>query len=324
MSAFALWASLGVFTGTLETSRATPDDPPFAGGEASLGQIEREMANLQPRSLRPVGSTSVVLRARGQEGVSGALRPASRTHATGHLHEIAAYRLARALGMDNVPPSVLRRLDQDLMRAKLDPSAEDRWPSLRRELRWSRGGEVAGSMTYWIPEMRELALDREPALSRWTAHLRADQRRGPDADFPPSLLRDLSTCVLFDFVIGNADRFSGANLRGLPDRSRVFVRDHNLAFFPRLVGRRRARLTASLLRTQRFSRGVVSKLAALSPDELRAIFLLPPDVTGGDEQGVRTLTETQINALLARRATALSYIRALIDEHGEAAVLSFR
>src|SRR5690606_27058189 len=67
------------------------------------------MRETPARELRPVGSTSLVYRVRLAGGALIAFRPAQRGRPRGHLAELAAYRLGRALGMENVPPVVLRR-----------------------------------------------------------------------------------------------------------------------------------------------------------------------------------------------------------------------
>lgn len=290
----------------------------FPGGdlthEALLGRLRGDAIT----QVRPVGTTSVVLRVRSGEVTLGAYRPAATTHPRGHLHEIAAYRIAELLGLDNVPPTVSRTLLADELHRTLDPSVEDRWPDLRERLIADGDGRVRGSMTYWIPVMRELGLDQPDALREWSAKLQQGSRM-ESSDFPPPLLRDLSNCVVFDYLIGNTDRFSGANVQGLPDRSRLFIRDHNLAFFSELTATRRDRLRVSLERSQRFSRRTVTQLTRMTRESLEAALARDTLHT----PAAPLLSASQVDALFARRSTLLSYIGALIDEHGVEAVLVF-
>lgn len=290
----------------------------FPGGdlthEALLGRLRGDAIT----QLRPVGTTSVVLRVRSGEETLGAFRPAATTHPRGHLHEIAAYRVAELLGLDNVPPTVSRTLLTNELQRTLDPSFEDRWPDLRERLVADGDGRVRGSMTYWIPVMRELGLDQPDVLREWSAKLRQGARM-ESSDFPLTLLRDLSNCVVFDYLIGNTDRFSGANVQGLPDRSRLFIRDHNLAFFSELTAARRDRLRVSLERSQRFSRRTVTQLTRMTRESLGAALARDPLHT----PAAPLLAAAQVDALFARRSTLLSYIGALVDEHGVEAVLVF-
>jgi len=318
LRALGLVCALSAVAGLLAHVAVAQAGALFPGGdlthEALLGRLRGEPVT----QVRPVGTTSVVLRVRSGEQTLGAYRPAASTHPRGHLHEIAAYRVAELLGLDNVPPTVSRTLTVDELRRTLDPNFEDRWPGLRERLLADGDGRVRGSLTYWIPELRELGLDQPDALREWSAKLRQGSRM-ESSDYPPTLLRDLSNCVLFDYLIGNTDRFSGANVQGLPDRSRLFIRDHNLAFFTELTPARRDRLSAALERSQRFSRRTVQQLTGLTRASLEAALARDPLHT----QATPLLVASQVDALLARRSTLLSYVGALIDEHGADAVLVF-
>jgi len=290
----------------------------FPGGPLTHDTLLGRLRSDPITQVRPVGTTSVVLKVRSGEAALGAYRPAATTHPRGHLHEIAAYRIAELLGLDNVPPTVSRTVATSELQRTLDPAYEDRWQGLRERLIVDSVGSTRGAMTYWIPSMRELGLDQPDALREWSAKLRQGSRM-ESSDFPPSLLRDLSNCVLFDYLIGNTDRFSGANLQGLPDRSRLFIRDHNLAFFSELNPARRERLRVSLERSQRFSRGVVRQLTGMTRASLEGALARDPL----HSQAAPLLVASQVDALFARRSTLLSYVGALIDQHGEDAVLVF-
>jgi hypothetical protein len=318
LCALGLVCALSAVAGLGAHVAAAQAGVPFPGGslthEALLGRLRGDAFT----QVRPVGTTSVVLRVRSGEQTLGAFRPAANTHPRGHPHEIAAYRVAELLGLDNVPPTVSRTLTVDELRRALDPNFEDRWPGLRERILADGEGRVRGSLTYWIPEMRELGLDQPDALREWSAKLRHGSRM-ESSDYPITLLRDLSNCVLFDYLIGNTDRFSGANVQGLADRSRLFIRDHNLAFFSELTPTRRDRLSAALERSQRFSRRTVQQLTGLTRASLEAALARDPL----HSQASPLLVASQVDALLARRSTLLSYVGALIDEHGVDAVLVF-
>ena len=317
LSCVALLVAVAVWSVSPGAAGAQPG-PIFPGGQQTHASLQARLRHDPITQLRPVGTTSVVLRVRSGEDTLAALRPAATTHPRGHAHEIAAYRVAELLGLDNVPPTLGRLVPLVEIQRKLDGDFEERWPGLRERLLVDAGGRVPGSMTYWIPEMRELGLDRGDALREWSAKLRHGSRL-ESSTYPRTLLRDLSNCVLFDYLIGNTDRFSGANLQGLPNRSRVFIRDHNLAFFVELSALRHRRISGALQRSERFSRGTVERLLALTPASLEAALARDPL----HSQAAPLLTPAQVDALFARRSTLLSYLGALVDQHGRDAVLVF-
>jgi hypothetical protein len=318
LAALGLWCALVVLAGSTARVASAQLRLVFPGGTFTHEALLERLSGDAFSQIRPVGTTSMVLRVRSGDRTLAAFRPATRTHPRGHMNEIAAYQLAQLLGLDNVPPTVGRAVAINELRRTLDPGAEDRWAGLREGILVDNEGRTLGSMTYWIPELRELGLDQPDAVRGWSQRLTQGARMD-SAEHPLSLLRDLSNCVLFDYLIGNADRFSGANLQGLPDGSRIFIRDHNLAFFSELPPTRRDRLTTALERSQRFSRRTVERLTTMTRESLEAAFARDPLHTAT----APLLTAAQVEALWARRGTLLSYLGALIDEHGADAVLTF-
>ena len=62
----------------------------FPGGDLTHDALLGRLRGDAITQVRPVGTTSVVLRVRSGETTLGAYRPAASTHPRGHLHEIAA------------------------------------------------------------------------------------------------------------------------------------------------------------------------------------------------------------------------------------------
>ena len=312
------------------------------GGPFTHAALLEALAEADHRQFKPVGSSSVVFRMKMRSDHMAAFRPRSRGHPRGHLHEVAAYRVSLVLGFDNVAPATLRRVRFVDLRNRLHPryndfqtqeALEDELPRLR--------GWVVGASIYWVPDLHDPHLDEAPRLPEWTAWLQHD------AEIPEgreALARDLSNMVLFDFVTGNFDRFSGSNLNSLPDESRLVLRDHNIAFGPNFSRRGRERLEAELRRSERFSRATVERLATLDRASLQAVTALelpsaeelaaarevepaapaeaaPPGGFPFDEEAL--LTEEQLDALLERVRVVRSYVGSLIEAYGEEAVLPF-
>jgi hypothetical protein len=272
------------------------------------------MRETPSREFRPVGSTSVVYRVRLAGGSLVAFRPAQRGRPRGHLAELAAYRLARALEMENVPPVVLRH--EALSR--IDRLLDARFATKHRELRpkvLPRGRLVVGAAIHWVDDLTPSKLDKPEQRDRWLEALTVGGSRG---DFAEPLLRDLSRLVAFDYLIGNWDRMSGGNLQTDPSGERVYVRDHNLAFDAPLLPRHEAPLLERLGRVERFSRSFVSRLRGLEGAALTRA--LAPDPL---EPSRPILTADQLGGVNERRRAILARVDALVARHGERRVLAF-
>jgi hypothetical protein len=285
--------------------------PSFVGTDVTQDEILSVISTARSRSFKPVGHTSVVLRMRTVARVTAAMKVRSRDIPHGYQHEIAAYRIARRLGLDNVPPAIYRRVQWNEIRTRFHDEMLDRRPSVRRAVLWDEDGSAPGAAIYWVKGMRSIGLENKSKWQSWLG----------DGEIPEgkeALARDLSTMAVFDLLIGNWDRFSGGNLPVEPTRKRALLRDNDRAFSTPLLVRRHDALLEGLTRTKRFSRSLVENLSALDETTLRAELGRDPS-----HDADPLLSDTQIEDVFDRRATILSYIAALIEERGEDQVLVF-
>lgn len=261
------------------------------------------------------GGSSLSLRLDFEGGARAAFKPNQTNLQTIPRREVAAYRVARVLGLGNVSPSIGRRFTVAELEAALPPEARGQWARFDAEA--VREGEyVSGQLSFWIPDIVDAAIEGFPVDSSegivtWSRYLTQgvelpEARRG--------LVAQLSDMVLFDFVINNPDRWSGNNTKGSPDGARLYFMDHGMSLAPT---RPHSRVRTYLERSQRFSRRLVGALRALDEATVRAA--LAWDV----EPFPQLLTDPEIAAILARRDAALAYVDGLIATHGEAAVLVF-
>ncbi|HEX6241371.1 MAG TPA: hypothetical protein VFZ61_10775, partial [Polyangiales bacterium] len=297
-------------------SPGAAEDVAFAGHGPALSAITQALRAEKPVTAKPVGTSSVVFRLDLEGPIDAAFRPENRLNPRGHLAEIAAFRVGRALGLDHVAPAVPRSVPYADLQRMVQTSKPEAWSALSRELN-QRSGLVHGVAIYWIPELRELGFDTQDGIVRLTRWL---SQEGIPASREKSKLMaaQLSTMLGFDYLIANFDRFSGANIQGDPAGQRLYLRDHNMAFFEPLRVAHHERVLAHLKRTQRFSRGFVNALKELDAQRLSGALA---DRT--DPSGFQVLSAGQIRSLLDRRAGLLSYIAALIDTYGERNVLTF-
>jgi hypothetical protein len=286
----------------------------FASGELTESAIVTALSTARAERMRSVGSTSITFQVDLAGPIDAAFKPESRFHPRGWLVEVAAYRVGRALGLDNVPPAVLRSMDRGQLRRRLEGTSVS-LDDLANDLPAS-GSEVRGAFVYWVPGMLRSDLDTADGIARWSGWL-ATRGAAEATEIPAehrALARDISNALVFDYLIGNRDRWSGGNARPLPT-GRLVIRDHNLAFPATLAAGVHARMSETLRRTSRFSRSVVERIEALDEASLRE--------TVADRSPESLLDARQLAGVLERRAALLTYVGALVEAHGEAAVLSF-
>jgi hypothetical protein len=289
---------------------------PFGWDESAEENMSLEPATRGLRRAESVGSSSVTFRLDLGPDLDVAYRPRTRTHPRGYLAEIAAYRIARALGMDNVPPAVGRTIPRPTIESRFVSEAEEDWPAIRQEILWEAPGVARGSAIYWVPRLRRSEVDGAAGLSRAAPWLAI----GGEAPVGRELVaRDLSTMLAFDYLIGNWDRWSGGNVSENEEGTRLIVRDHNLAFLVPVLDERYTRMREALERAPRFSRSFVARLSALDEAALRAALAQDPEAS--EERPV--LMPAQIDGVLQRRSALLSYIGALIAVHGADRVLAW-
>jgi hypothetical protein len=294
----------------------TPPSPtlPMLGTDLDQDAILERLQHAPVRLFEPVGRTSVVFRMELRDTVDAAFKPRTRQHPWGYKAEVAAYRLARLLGMDNVPPAVTRRVSAKELRGRLDADFQDTWDEILRWTLWDEDAQVTGAAIYWIPGLRDLGLD-QPASNRQVLRWLSQGRPVPEGRRP--LTTDLATMIAFDYLIGNWDRWSGANVQGTRSGKRLFIRDHNVAFASPLPGTLHRRIRNHLVGAERFPRGFVERLARMGERDVRKALVEDP----GHATGAPILSDAQIADLMDRRQGLLSYIGSLVQAYGEANVL---
>jgi hypothetical protein len=288
--------------------------PRFAGSPLDDAESLRHLANAEPLSFKPVGSTSTVFRTKLRAPLDAAYKVASRDRPLGPASEVAAYRVSRCLGLSAVPPAVSRELPLSRIEGRLEPESREKWPEIEPRLLRSPQGIVAGAAIYWIKELRELDFGGQPARATALGWLR-DGGELPEAR--RALARSISDMLAFDFLIANGDRWSGGNVKGDAAGTHVWVRDHDLAFASHPPGRQREQWKL-VTQVERFSRALVAAVRALDRACIERELRADPKAARG-----ALLTERQIGDLLDRRLALLSHLDALIAERGEARVLFF-
>lgn len=292
----------------------------LAGTFLPQADILRGLGRAELRQVRPVGSTSLVFRSELDEPFRAAFKLPTAQRPNAALNEVAAYRLARCLGLPNVPPAVLRRVSRDHLSQSLESGFEQRWTEFEQRMLVDRAGYVEGALIFWIEELTDLGLDAPLELTRYIEWLQID---GELPEERATLAQQISTLLAFDWLTGNWDRWSGANVRGDPSGKVIYLRDNDAAFAARLPEGVQRHMLEPMQQTQLYSRSFVKAVRALTHERLQAELDRDPEYAARRAVHRPLIDAQAMTALFDRRDALLSHLAALIDEYGEERVLRF-
>ncbi len=271
-------------------------------GGVSETRILEAIRSARVLGRQNVGSTSVNLHFRLEGGIDAAWKPRTSSHGDHYRGEIAAYRLNRLLGLTRVPPAISRAVPRATLRLAPDS------PVL-----FDRDNTARGAAIYWVPVLRPSRIDDPQEQERWSRWLRQGRPLPPDQS---QRAEEISTLLVFDFLTGNWDRWSGANVP-MDAQGHLIYRDNNGGFEEPFVDGLLQRSRSMLQRTQRFNRAVITRARAMTEASVRAEMSLDPDRT------FPPLTALQLRSLLRRRDILAEYVDGLVRRHGEAAVYAW-
>jgi hypothetical protein len=243
--------------------------------------------------------------------LTGVFKPRSRRGQRRYRGEIGAYRLATALGIDAVPPALFRTFEAAKLRTALHGgSAGDLFD---REALVDADGTVPGSIVPWIDGLEFLPLEAEPWSSRWKGWMK---KGATIPDDQRTLAAQISVMVVFDYLTGNWDRWSGANVGFLRQKNKILFMDNDGAFFdPPPPGPLEVQL--GLIRgMDRFSKSFVKSLRAMDRERLKSAL-------GEETPGTPLLSDKVVGQVDDRRTRALGVVDEKVKAFGEAEVLAF-
>jgi hypothetical protein len=256
---------------------------------------------------KSIGHTSYVLKLTLSDGSRAVFKARSHRPLGDRRYrgEIAAYRLAQALGLDNVPRAIPRSFDAATLRRLQPGFDEDALPDT--------DGHIRGALMPWIDAYRVLPLEEPSWRSRWTPWLTDPASAIPEDQRP--LAAAISTLIAFDYVTANWDRWSGANVAQDGASGTVLFVDNDGAFYEAPPPDALARQLALLQRVVRFSHHFVTAVRALDASKLA-------DVFGDESPGQPLLTERAIQRTRTRYETVRNIIAARIADAGEDTTLA--
>jgi hypothetical protein len=184
----------------------------------------------------------------------------------------------------------------------------ERWPSIEPRLLTDHAGSVEGAAIFWIDGLRDAV------VAGGEGRANALRALGTSEPLPP-LAAELSDMLVFDALIGNWDRWSGANVQSDAAGRVLYIRDNDAGFGPRLPAARETAIFAPLRRCQRFSRRLIEQLRVLTRESFEHELSQNPGLAGRS-------AELGIAGVFERRERVLQHVQALIDVHGEDNVLT--
>jgi hypothetical protein len=242
-----------------------------------------------------VGHTSVVFKLSLDGGATCVYKPRSHRGPLRYKGEVAAYRLAVALGLPNVPRATIRTFDAAKLRAAVAPSGAANL--FDREV-IVEGKTSIGALIPWIDALELVPLETEPWWSRWRGWLK---KGAPIPDDQRKLAAEISTMIAFDYVTANFDRWSGGNVgRDKTTGTLLFV-DNDGAFYEVPHQAPLERQLGLLRGVERFSKSFVKALEGLDRDKLR-------EAIGEEAPGVPLLSDKVLTATDERRKKVLAEI----------------
>ena len=261
-------------------------------------------ATAAPVGGKSVGHTSVVFKLGLEGGLTIAYKPRSARGDHRYRGEVAAYRLARALSLENVPLAIPRAFDYAALQ-----SVVGREPIFGEVVK-EPDGSVRGALIPWIKGLEFLPLENAEWLPKWRGWLRSG---GAIPDDQRALAAQISDVLAFDLVTGNWDRWSGGNVGIDRARGLLLYVDNDGAFFDPPPVKEMKWPTALFEGVDRFSRRFVGALRGL---DLRSA--LGEEAPGEPLLPARVMAQTE-----ARRRRVLAVIDAKIAKLGEPSVLAF-
>jgi len=263
------------------------------------------------------GGSSISFRLEFAGGWRAAFKPDQTNEQTVPRKEIAAYRISRLLGLEAVAPAVGRKFALTELIDKVDEGSRDVIPRMQEQVIVDEDGMVAGELSWWIPvivdaKLENVPIDEPDGMTAWHRYLSVGAAEPYSGR---ALLPQISSMVVFDYLINNSDRFSGSNTKASPDGKTLFFMDNTLSFGPVPEGSPKVR--SYLENVQKFSRALLRRVRSLDEDTVRAAM---SSDTGPYE---RLLSDAEVAAVMYRRDILLAYVDGLIGELGEAEVLCY-
>ena len=307
----ALDAKAADATSPRETSGESESAIDAAPAASLAATLDPAFTKALPLGGKSIGHTSVVFKLRLEGGLDAAYKPQSKRGNGRYRGEIATYRLARALGISNVPPAIARSFPIGALRAVVGGEA------IFDEVVPNADGQVEGALIPWIKGLDLLPLEKDPWWGRWHGWL---ARGGVIPDDQRAMASQISTMIVLDYITGNWDRWSGGNVGIDSSKRTILYIDNDGAFFDPPPAPALARQLGILEKVDRFSRSFVAALRAV---DLRGAINTDSSQKDGADGAAALLSPRVFNQVEERRKKALAIVDTKIQAAGDGETLAF-
>jgi hypothetical protein len=296
-----------VATGDLSTSQAAS---PSAAGRLSDEEKATVLTSEQIVSVSLLSPRSFSLKLQLKSGIKAVFKPIRKDDGRARF-EVAAYRIARLIEVEQVPAASMREIPAAFLALRLNLDNKETAVAFKDALPKNPSGRAKGAMIEWMEDIDPKGLEHFGGMSA-VDKLLAPGR--PDNGQEP-LAAKASAMVVFDHLIGNWDRFSGGNFFVSKDGLSLILIDHNGSFLP-WPDKRKERMEKRLDSTERFSSSLIDRIRGLCLESVR-------DAVKSDASFGPLLTDEEINLLLQRRDEILRHVDRLMKKNGLANTLAF-
>ncbi len=220
-------------------------------------------------------------------------------------YEIAAYLISDALGFHKVPRILAKSFNYQkfIELADKDEKLKAFLAPRKKELE-PKGSELQGALLTFVsdlkwPKIDGFSLESTKGIKRWTSYLQATTKIPEDRK---NLLEQVSNMIVFDFIIGNQDRWSGGNLLAQDKKGQIslVLIDNSMSFGRTKKGHGIAK--TQLLKLQTFSKDFIARIRSFTYSELESVL----DKGRGEYSFL--IDEEQKKALISRCSFVLERI----------------
>ncbi len=260
-------------------------------------EVLAKLCSLQVKSIRPLGGgSSIKLRVTFVDGSQAAVKP-NQLRITRYQAEVAAYKLSRALGLAVVPPSCVRTFSKEALQTGMPKDLRER---MDQELVVDEHGNVKTAVIQWVSGLRNMKLEQ---ADWWRPLLKTGE---PIPSGKHKRVAEISTLLLFDYLLLNFDRWSGGNTTEA-DGEMIYI-DQGAGFGPDKKHGHSRLMLKTLKWSERFPRHLAHSLFQLDLPALRADF--------GD-----LVTDEEWESFLYRVEHARAYLKSLKKQHPKDSLL---
>ena len=235
----------------------------------SIDEIAQRLQNDPLVYAKSIGHTSVVFRiitSKGGINTHAVLKPkTNRLWGLRYRGELAAYRLAQALLLPNVPPVWTFRTKTWLLEL-VAGTPLTKYMAKQYVSPHTRQDEIFGVVIPWIEGYTEYPLEKPKQAAIWHGWL---QGTLGIPSHQTTLAKEISNLLIFDYITGNFDRWSGENIAYDKNTGMLLFVDNDGAFLPRVDSLHAWRRVQNV---KKLSKTLVACLRTITLEKLRIVF----------------------------------------------------